>query len=50
MNSKCAFNLDLADKQLNLEWADLIEDIPNNPYVARCQLGKKMFFWSNKGK
>ena len=50
MNLKTVFNPDWANKQLNLEWAEWIEDVPNYPYVARCRLVKKMFSWSNVGR
>ena len=36
MISKTVFNSHWADKQLNSQWAEWIEDVPNNPYVARC--------------
>ena len=50
MNSKTVFNPDWTDEQLNLLWAEWIEDVPNNLYVASCLLCKKMFSLSNMDK
>ena len=50
MSSKTVFNLDWADKQLNLQRPKWIEAISNNPYVTRCRICKKTFSLSNMGR
>ena len=49
MSLKTVFNSDWAHKQLNPQWAERTENVPNCSYVSRCRLCKKTFFLSNMG-
>ena len=50
MSLKTVFNSDWAHKQLNPQWAEWTENVPNSSYVSRCRLCKKIFSLSNMGR